>query len=219
MIEISAAMLRLAYEAVGQSAPDVWRPAERVRRLGALLPELLALYGGAQRLAEWAPRVGPDEPLALRRRRLRQDAALYGDLQMADVVIDTLATIVPPPVRAFAIAELGFVLVGQESAAWTSRLGLRGSQLVVISGTGRDADALAFLAAHEVVHCWHSERLPDDLPTLTAPDEQRLLAVASEGGWPALAELPLRERITDATALSWFCAAERDPAAPSSGRG
>jgi hypothetical protein len=171
MIEVSPAMLRLAYETLGESAPDLWRPAARVRRLGELAPRLLALYTGAQRLAEWTPRVGPDEPLAHRRRRLRQDLAIYGDGRMADQVIDVLATIVPAPVREFAIAEICFILVGQESAAWTSRLGLRGSQLVVISGTGRDPDALAFLAAHEIVHCWQSQRVPLDLPALTAPHE------------------------------------------------
>jgi hypothetical protein len=39
-----------------------------------------------------------------------------------------------------------------------------------------------------------------------------VLAVATEGAWPPLAQLPLRERITDLVALSWFCAADRDPA-------
>jgi hypothetical protein len=215
MIEVSPAMLRLAYETLGQSAPDVWRPAERVRRLGALAPWLLALDGGAQRLVEWAPRVGPDEPLAHRRRRLRQDLAAYGDAPMTDVLVDTLALTVPSAVREFALAEIAFCLVGLDSRGWSSRLALRGSQLVVLSGTGRDADAIAFLMCHEIVHCWHARpALVPDLPTLTAPHEQLVLAVAHEGAWPALGELPLREHLTDATALSWFCAAERAPAAP-----
>jgi hypothetical protein len=209
MIEVSRAMLALAYEALGRFAPDLTTPPERVRLLGALMPELLALDGGAQRLVDWAPRVRLDEPAAHLRRRLREDLAVYGDGLMADVVIDTLAEIAPAAVREFAIAEVAFVLVGWESVAWTSRLGLRGSQLVVIGGT-RHADALARLVCHEIVHCWHARpTVLEDMPTLTAPREQAVLAVAQEGAWPALDQFPLRERITDVTAASWFCTADR----------
>jgi hypothetical protein len=185
MIKVSNAMLRVAYEAVGQATPDLTTPAERIRLLGALVPQLLALDGGAQRMAEWAPRVGPDEPPVELKRRLRQTLAVYGDGHMADVVISTLATTVPPAVREFVLAELALVLVGWDSGAWTTRLGLRGSQLVVISGTGLDADALALLLCHEVVHGWHAKpSVLADLPTLTAPHEQLVLAVAQEGAGP-----------------------------------
>jgi len=102
------------------------------------------------------------------------------------------------------------VLVGWETRGWTSRLALpRLPRLVVLSGAGRDAGALAVLLCHELVHCWHSEPGPvDEVPTLTAPHEQLVRAVAHEGAWPALGQLPGREQIVDATALSWFCAAD-----------
>ena len=209
MIEVSYSMLRVAYEAVGRVAPDRTTPETRVRLLAALVPALLALDGGGQRLGEWTPRVPPNEAPAHLRRRLRQDLAIYGDTLMADAVIDVLSTTVPAAVREWALAELAVVCVGWESAAWTLPLVLRGSQLVVISGGGRDADAIGWLACHEIVHGWHAKpRVLADMPTLTAPHEQLVLAVAAEGAWPAVGQVPLRERVTDATAWSWFCAAE-----------
>ena len=186
--------------------PELTTPAERIRLLADLVPPLLALDGGAARLAEWTPRVGPVESPPQLRRRLRQTLAVYGDLVMSELVIDTLATIVPPPVREYAAAEVCFLLVGWDCRGWTTRLALRGSQLVVLSGAGRDAAALGVLLCHELVHAWHGRSFPD-LPTITAPHEQLVYAAASERAWPALDQIPARERLVDAVALSWFAAA------------
>jgi hypothetical protein len=220
VIEVSRAMLHRAYAAVGQVAPELTTPAERVALLAGLVPPLLRLDGGAARLAEWTPRVGPTESPADLRRRLRKTLAVFGDGPMADVLIDCLAATVPPVVREFVVAEVVFVLCGWETRGWMSRLALPPlPRLVVLNGAGRDAGALALLACHEIVHAWHARPgAVDELPTLSAPHEQLVMAVAHEGAWPALDQIPIRERTTDATALSWFCAATSEARSSDAGR-
>jgi len=66
------------------------------------------------------------------------------------------------------------------------------------------------LLCHELVHAWHTKpELFAGLPTIAAPHELLVYAVAHEGAWPALNKLPDRERAVDATAPSWFAAADR----------
>jgi hypothetical protein len=207
-VEVPQALLSVAFEALGRSTPDRTTPPERVRLLAGVVPPLLALHGGGAKLDEWVARVPAGESRAQLRRRLREHLALYGDITMAGIVIETLATVVPPVVTEFVMSEVGCICVGWESAGWAARSGIRGSELIVLSGARRDADALARLTCHELAHAWHRPPgIVEDLHILTAVAEQNVLAMAHEQDWPALAEVPAREDITDATALSWFCAA------------
>ena len=84
----------------------------------------------------------------------------------------------------------------------------------MLNDSGRDAVALGFLLYHVLAHAWHTKpELFAGVPTITAPHEQLVYAVAAEGAWPALDQIPARERLVAAVALSWFCAADRASAA------
>jgi hypothetical protein len=75
-----------------------------------------------------------------------------------------------------------------------------------------DTNAAGEFVGTTRVHRWHwRPGVFDDLPAVAAPNEQALLARAHEEDGSALGQIPIRERTTDATALSWFCAATARP--------
>jgi hypothetical protein len=195
-------------------------PGERHRAFRALAePLLTATDAGRARLEAWTA-AHPNGaawtlgPVALR-EHIRDRLLFVGDIAVLDPITDAL-TCAPAPVRDAVLAEVVIFSRGASTNGWLgparvlARPGAPPPQSIMLIAGHRSAAEIRRTTLHECAHLWHARRT--DLSTLVpSVNETRVLAIAREEKWPALAGHERRvardELLADALAALWGASA------------
>lgn len=130
-----------------------WCLRQHRRRLLTMTPP------GRRRLRQWLDRQQgrPIETRAARRLRVADALFFVGDPELFAVVVNTIASLLPPPVVDAVLDEAVVVVSGRSSNGWIAGSMPCGRRVVSLAGHRSDNE-LASTLLHEIGHLWSQDQ-------------------------------------------------------------